>query len=161
MNKIYAALLVLLTAATGAVLYLPLSIIQPFKPQTEDGIALAYQLVRHGPLLALLALAVGIALFVLLWRKKPSWKLSIPMFGLVLALGGMAFYSRIDIYAKMFAPMTEAGFARVADVDHLVDEEMVMGISIGSESKAYPVGIMAYHHIVNDELGGVPLVATY
>lgn len=160
-NKVYATLLTLLTVATAAVLYTPLSIIRPFKSQSEDGIALAYQILRHGSLLALVALALGVLLFILLWRRQPSWRLRVPMALLVLALGGLAFFSRINMFEKMFAPMTEAGFVRVAEADHLTDDDMVMGVEIGSQSKAYPVGIMTYHHILNDELGGVPLVVTY
>jgi hypothetical protein len=34
-------------------------------------------------------------------------------------------------------------------------------VKLGGESRAYPVRMMAYHHIVNDVVGGVPIVATY
>jgi hypothetical protein len=38
---------------------------------------------------------------------------------------------------------------------------MVLAVKVGAERRAYPVAIMAYHHILNDSLGGTPLVVTY
>jgi hypothetical protein len=38
---------------------------------------------------------------------------------------------------------------------------MVLAVKVGAEQRAYPVVIMAYHHILNDSLGGTPLVVTY
>jgi hypothetical protein len=38
---------------------------------------------------------------------------------------------------------------------------MVLAVEIGGESVAYPVRLMAYHHLVGDTVGGVPIVATY
>ncbi len=38
---------------------------------------------------------------------------------------------------------------------------MVLAIEVGGEARAYPVDLVAYHHIVNDELNGQPLAATY
>jgi hypothetical protein len=38
---------------------------------------------------------------------------------------------------------------------------MVLAVRSGAQARAYPIRAMAYHHLVNDTLGGVPLVATY
>jgi hypothetical protein len=46
-------------------------------------------------------------------------------------------------------------------VDFLRDDDMVLGMEANAESAAYPVRQMAYHHLVNDTVGGVPVVATY
>lgn len=43
----------------------------------------------------------------------------------------------------------------------LLDEELVMGLSINGEARAYPVGIMRFREIVNDEVGGIPLLVTW
>jgi hypothetical protein len=60
----------------------------------------------------------------------------------------------------MFHPITAAQFlpAVQANID---DGEMVLAVKVGAEQRAYPVAIMAYHHILNDSLGGTPLVVTY
>jgi hypothetical protein len=39
--------------------------------------------------------------------------------------------------------------------------EKVIAISLGGVARAYPIRSMSYHHIVNDEVNGVPVVATY
>jgi hypothetical protein len=39
--------------------------------------------------------------------------------------------------------------------------EEVIAVHIGTAARAYPVRSMSYHHIVNDVLGGLPIVATY
>jgi hypothetical protein len=38
---------------------------------------------------------------------------------------------------------------------------MVMSVSIGGETHAYPIRALGYHHIVNDVVGGVAVAATY
>jgi hypothetical protein len=45
--------------------------------------------------------------------------------------------------------------------EFLVDAEVVMGIDVNGTALAYPVRQLAYHHLVNDVVGGTPLVATY
>jgi hypothetical protein len=38
---------------------------------------------------------------------------------------------------------------------------MVLAIRYGDDARAYPVREMAYHHIVNDVVEGVPVAVTY
>jgi uncharacterized protein DUF3179 len=38
---------------------------------------------------------------------------------------------------------------------------MVMAVRIRREERAYPIVQMAYHHILNDTVGEVPIVVTY
>ncbi len=37
----------------------------------------------------------------------------------------------------------------------------VLAVEVNGEAKAYPLGMLIWHEIVNDELGGVPVAATY
>ncbi len=39
--------------------------------------------------------------------------------------------------------------------------EPVIGVTIGGKSRAYPLSILTWHEIVNDELNGVPITVTY
>ena len=41
------------------------------------------------------------------------------------------------------------------------DSEPVIGVTIGGQSRAYPLRILIWHEIVNDRLGGVPIAVTY
>lgn len=52
-----------------------------------------------------------------------------------------------------FLPASDAGFLR--------DNDLVVGISIGGEKRAYPLGILNRHEIVNDVVGGTPVAVTY
>jgi hypothetical protein len=38
---------------------------------------------------------------------------------------------------------------------------MVIAVRFGSDARAYPINMMGYHHIVNDVVGGIPVVVTY
>ena len=37
------------------------------------------------------------------------------------------------------------------------DEIMVIGFAVGTEARAYPVGLLDHHELVNDSLGGKPV----
>lgn len=40
-------------------------------------------------------------------------------------------------------------------------DQLVLGVMIGNESKAYPIEIIGYHHQVRDTIGGQPIMVTY
>jgi hypothetical protein len=52
-------------------------------------------------------------------------------------------------------------YAPATLVDFVDDKDMVVAIEIAGEAVAYPVRQMAYHHVVMDTVGGVPVVGTY
>ncbi len=43
----------------------------------------------------------------------------------------------------------------------LGDEQLVMGVAINGEAKAYPVSLLQYREMVNDEVGGTPVLVTW
>jgi len=43
----------------------------------------------------------------------------------------------------------------------LPDDELVIGIALGGEAKAYPVGVLRFREIVNDELAGLPILVSW
>ena len=43
----------------------------------------------------------------------------------------------------------------------LNDDELVMGVEIDGEAKAYPITVMRSREMVNDELGGIPILVTW
>jgi hypothetical protein len=47
------------------------------------------------------------------------------------------------------------------DSSYVDGREMVMGVSIEGESRAYPLRIMAYHRIVNDVIGKQAIVLAH
>jgi hypothetical protein len=52
-------------------------------------------------------------------------------------------------------------FVKAAEASWVVPGNPVIGVEIGGEARAYPVHILEYHQIVNDEIGGVPVAVTY
>lgn len=56
------------------------------------------------------------------------------------------------IYNPRFVPARES---------RMQDDELVLGIEIKDKAKAYPISILASREMVNDELSGVPILATW
>lgn len=52
-------------------------------------------------------------------------------------------------------------FASAADATFLRDDDRVLGLTAGTEAKAYPIKILNWHEIVNDVIGGKAVVITY
>ena len=52
-------------------------------------------------------------------------------------------------------------FKPAAEADHLKPTEPVIGLVINGDARAYPLGILIWHEIVNDTVGGVPVTVTY
>lgn len=47
------------------------------------------------------------------------------------------------------------------DVDFIADDDLVLGVVVGDEARAYPLVIMDQHEIVNDEINGQPVAITW
>jgi hypothetical protein len=52
-------------------------------------------------------------------------------------------------------------FRYAAQDTSLSPTEPVIGLAINGDARAYPLRILIWHEIVNDEVGGVPVVVTY
>jgi len=52
-------------------------------------------------------------------------------------------------------------FIPVSEVKDLAAHEPVISVEIGGEARAYPLRIMIWHEIVNDRVGGTPIVVTW
>ncbi|MBW3604411.1 MAG: DUF3179 domain-containing protein [Actinobacteria bacterium] len=59
-------------------------------------------------------------------------------------------------------PIDDPSFEDVeAAGEWLTDQDPVLLVDRGDDTRAYPLAIMTFHEIVNDEVGGDPLVVTY
>ncbi len=52
-------------------------------------------------------------------------------------------------------------FKPQAEIKDLADTEPVITVAIDGKARAYPIQILIWHEIVNDELGGMPISVTY
>jgi hypothetical protein len=68
--------------------------------------------------------------------------------------------ARLNYFEWMFHPVDSAQFES-ASASKLDRGEMILAVRIGAEARAYPIREMAYHHVLNDVVGGVPIAATY
>jgi hypothetical protein len=156
----WTAALLLATLASLLLVGLPIYFIRPFVPQTERGMAVSYTLRSLAPLLTVVLLAAGLVCAGALWKGRRLLR----RLGLVLALlilAAMVPAARWSPEETMFRPLPEPGFIESSRASHVEPDDMVLGIEIEGRAKAYPVRLLAYHHVVNDELNGVALVATY
>ena len=60
-----------------------------------------------------------------------------------------------------FVPLDDPTFLAADDTEYFGDDELVLGVEFAGEVRAYPVRMLRYHHIVNDTVGGEPLLVTY
>lgn len=59
-------------------------------------------------------------------------------------------------------PIDFPEFATVAaPPEYMVADEPVVALEINGDAKAYPLAILIWHEIVNDEVGGVPVTVTF
>ena len=58
-------------------------------------------------------------------------------------------------------PIDDPKFKPVKEITDLEPQEPVIGLELGGEARAYPLRILMWHEIVNDEIGGVPVAVTY
>jgi hypothetical protein len=52
-------------------------------------------------------------------------------------------------------------FTEASNENHVADSDIVIGLAINGDAKAYPLSILVWHEIVNDIVGGVPVSVTY
>ena len=57
-------------------------------------------------------------------------------------------------------PIYNPEFGPAGSAD-LFGDELVMGVAWGGEAKAYPVTVLRRREMVNDELAGIPILATW
>jgi hypothetical protein len=52
-------------------------------------------------------------------------------------------------------------FIRPKEAEFLKPDDKVIGVQAGDETRAYPIKILNWHEVVNDTIGGVPIVVTF
>src|SRR6056297_3625925 len=57
--------------------------------------------------------------------------------------------------------LTNPTFVGVDEADYLSPTDRVVGVSFDSEARAYPIRILNYHEIVNDQIGDIHFAVTY
>jgi hypothetical protein len=152
--------LFLLSSLTAiALFFIPAFIIRPFTHQSARGLDVAMVLRQHAPLWTLFAGVLSLIFAMILWpggnlRRKIAVSViaTLVVFSTVMA--------RLNYFEWMFHPVESPAFESES-ASKLNKDEMVLTVAFGEDNRAYPISQMAYHHVVNDVVGGVPIAVTY
>ncbi len=60
-----------------------------------------------------------------------------------------------------FAPLRQPQFVAAQKADFLRANDRVLGVELNGEAKAYPVPVVGWHHFIDDQLGGLPILPTW
>lgn len=160
-NKTAWLILLVITAAVAAMVFTPVWLIKPFSAQTARQIEISYFLKNWSPVLTIVLAALAIGLAVFIWRNAKRWYRAAPVIIPLAVIFVFAWFARQNHFEWMFNPLESARFARVSETDFVKDDEMVLAVVINGDAAAFPVRQMAYHHIAQTQVGGVPITATY
>lgn len=133
-------------------------LIMPFPgSQRMNSLELAYALHQFiWPLRVVLFAATLVGVMALSKR----WARGLAIFG-VLAWVGLATFIHLKLMAeKMFLQPTQV-VMESAEKNVVALDRLVLGIERNGDARAYPVEIIGYHHQVQDELAGAPVLITY
>lgn len=158
-NRVLGTLVALLTVTGIALFLIPAFIIRPFRYQSASALSLAIRVKWIAPAATAIACAAVLVLALSLWRTVSKVARAALVAAMLLSAAS-AVMARLNYFEWMFQPIRAAGFVAAGDA-HLSDKEMVMTVQIGPDARAYPIRQMAYHHILNDTAGGVPIAVTY
>jgi riboflavin transporter FmnP len=139
--------------------FIPAFIIRPFARQSVSGLSLAMALRQSAPLATLIAALVCVALAAWLWQFG-NVRRKIVLSTIVVLVLFSAVMSRLNYFEWMFHPVDSPQFEAEAG-SKLSGKEMILAVQYGPDARAYPIREMAYHHILNDVVQGVPIAVTY
>jgi hypothetical protein len=146
-------LLIALTILDVALIIAPPLVALPPVNQTPAMLAIAHLTQTLAPITSMLLAALAA---IQLWRRR-TWSaaalLAVALICVVL--------SRVNLLERIFAPARDAQTAAIASFHDVRDTDMVIGVVIGDQTRAYPVRYLAYHHMLNDQLGSTALLPTY
>jgi thiol:disulfide interchange protein len=149
-----------ITLLAFAIVAAPVWIIQPFKPQTARGVEVSFALRRWSPLVTLVASVFALGIAAWLWRGSRWWKRAVLVI-VFIPLFAVTWFARQNHFEWMFNPLPNAAYARAGEASFVDGADVVMAVKVNGEAAAYPIRLMAYHHVVADTVGGTPIVATY
>ncbi len=155
----WAVLTILVLTVLSAVI-IPVGLIMPFRSQSQRGLALAFGLRRWSPSLTLVAAVIAIALVVWLWSNSRWWRKAVLVVALI-PIFSAAWFARQNHFEWMFNPLPNPAYAKITEANFVGDSDMLLAVENRGEAVAYPIRLMAYHHLVQDTVGGTPIVATY
>jgi hypothetical protein len=159
-RKVAQALCLLLASLTAfAFAAYPIYVIRPFTQQAPAALRRALWVLLYDKPLSLILASLITALALFLWRRS-GWIAKVMLVPAISITILAAVSTWINPYEHMFHPLGEPKYL-AADLAGIDPGDMVIAVTLGKESRAYPIREMGYHHIVNDRLHQLPIVVTY
>jgi hypothetical protein len=138
----------------------PVYVIRPFRHQGARELAVALVVARFRAVITLISAMAAVAALIGYWRRRPPiWRRVLQAAGALMVVA-LAFLARINVYELMFHPDIHPTFTAAQEVK-LDGAEKVIAVRIRGAARAYPIRSMSYHHVINDVVGGVAIVAAY
>ena len=159
-RKVSWVLLLLCAAVALVVLAYPLYVIRPFRAQGSTELQVALAVKAWAPFVAIAAAAIAIVLAASMWRSGVRMRSRVAASFTALLAVGSACLTHVNIYELMFHRIDSPQVAP-ASTAGLDPDDMVLAVKSGGHSRAYPIRMMGYHHIVNDRIDQLAIVATY
>ena len=138
----------------------PMYVIRPFRPQGARELAAALSISRFRTSITLIATLISAGCLILYWLLEGRRLFLALAAGAFCAVAALAILARINVYEIMFHPNEHPSFKAAADMK-LDPDEKVIAVKIGTVARAYPIRNLAYHHIANDVVAKLAIVATY
>jgi uncharacterized protein DUF3179 len=154
-------LLLIIIGIALAVVMVPALLIQPFKVQTLERLKISYALRDWSPALTLLALAFALLIGISLWNRNQRWWRKALLAVLFLPLLVATWFARQNHFEWMFKPLPNTAFSDVSNASFVSESDMVLAVELNGDAAAYPIRQVAYHHVVQDTIGGIPVLVTY
>jgi hypothetical protein len=155
-----SSMLLISLSALAFSLY-PIYVIRPFREQQPVPLQHALWVIMHDKGILLVVALLFTLGVIFIWRRV-GWVarllLLTPAMGIVLLAAAASWVNPYE--QLMFHGFGEPRYVAIqqAKID---TKDMVIAVTLGGESRAYPIREMAYHHIVNDRLHQLPIVVTY
>ena len=151
-----AAILVLFAAEILRVYF-----IMPFPgSQRSDSINFAYFLHNYIFYIRIVCLLI---ILIVLFQLYPQWRRGqkIFFFSAMLLYAAIFYLVNFKFLAdKMFYQPRHKNFA-TSSTNKIPGSDLVIGVALNGEAKAFPIEIIGYHHQVQDTIGGHPVMVTY
>jgi hypothetical protein len=155
-----AFFLLLVSFAALAFSLYPIYVIRPFREQEPLPLQRALWVTLHDRPILIAAFLLLTIWALMIWRQA-GWMAKlvlVPSMAIALIAAGAAWVNPYE--QLMFHGVGEPRYVSIqqAGIDPV---DMVIAVTLGGESRAYPIREMGYHHIVNDRLHQLPIVVTY